>query len=291
MLIGMAIIFGLIFSLNKIAAQSNLPPIGYSFWQSLCAGLLLLVVILIRGTPRGIGWAHVRAYLVIGAVGIGLPISLLTYVAPELPVGAVTLVIALSPTFTYLLSLLLKVDRFYWLGVFGIAAGFAGVLVIVGPQDVFPSRGMVGWFLTALVAPIMFASSNVFASLLRPPATSSLTMASGMLLGSAVVLGPIMFVARQQYWFLNSWSSGDWALLCAIGVNSVVWILFFEIIRLAGPTFFAQFNYLAVLAGLAWGFLLFGEVPSPYTWIAFALMCAGVILTSFKPTGTDPSSS
>jgi drug/metabolite transporter (DMT)-like permease len=35
-------------------------------------------------------------------------------------------------------------------------------------------------------------------------------------------------------------------------------VLFFEIIRLAGPTFFAQF-YLAVLAGVGWSIAIFGE--------------------------------
>ena len=46
-------------------------------------------------TPPGLGLAHLRAYLVIGALAIGLPTALLPYVAPNLPVSVLTLVLAL----------------------------------------------------------------------------------------------------------------------------------------------------------------------------------------------------
>ena len=48
-------------------------------------------------------------------------------------------------------------------------------------------------------------------------------------------------------------------------------MLFFEIIRRAGPVFFAQFNYLAVLAGVAWAAAVFRERLSIYLVLAMAL--------------------
>jgi len=87
---------------------------------------------------------------------------------------------------------------------------------------------------------------------------------------------------------LNQWSTpggmgaGDWALTGSIVVNCVVVILFLEIIRLAGPTFFAQFNYLAVVAGIGWGALIFGERLGIGVWLALALMAVGIILMALK---------
>jgi drug/metabolite transporter (DMT)-like permease len=65
-------------------------------------------------------------------------------------------------------------------------------------------------------------------------------------------------------------------------VNAVFFVLLFEIIRRAGPTFFAQFNYLAVLAGVAWGAVLFGERPGVIFWLALALMLAGVYFATLS---------
>jgi drug/metabolite transporter (DMT)-like permease len=142
---------------------------------------------------------------------------------------------------------------------------------------------MAGWFLLALCAAVMFAAANVLSALLRPPAETSLAMGCGVLLGAAAVLVPICAATGQGYWFEGFPSRGDVAILLAIAVNAAFAVLFLEVIRLAGPVFFAQFNYLAVLAGIAWGWLVFQETLSALVWIAFVLMAAGVVLTSLRP--------
>ncbi len=434
MLVGSAVIYGSIFSLNKIAAEAGLPPIGYAFWQSFVAGLALLIVTFVRRAPPGLGIAHLRAYVVIGALVFGLPVALLTYVAPNLPAGIMTLVLALSPPLTYLFGMLARIERFYWFGALGIALGFGGVLVLIGPSAALPNAGMVGWFLLSLAAPVMFAGANVLASVLRPPALGSVAMGAGVLLGSSAVLvvtfvqrappglgivhlrayvvigalvfglpvalltyvaphlpagimtlvlalsppltylfgmaarierfyrtgalgillgfggvlvligptaalpnaamvgwfalslvAPVMFaganvlaavlrppaagsvamgagvllgssavlviimaITGQTYWFADFPTAGDWAVLAAAAVNAAFVVLFLEIVRRAGPVFFAQFNYLAVLAGIAWGWVIFSETLNALVWVAFALMVAGVVLTSYKPATAKP---
>jgi hypothetical protein len=46
------------------------------------------------------------------------------------------------------------------------------------------------------------------------------------------------------------------------GVNAAFYVAFFEIVRMAGPVFFAQFNYPVVIAGFGWGALLFGDASA-----------------------------
>lgn len=290
MLIASAVIYGSIFSLNKIAAEAGLPPIGYAFWQSFIAGIALLVVTFVQRAPPGLGIAHLRAYVLIGALVFGLPVALLTYVAPNLPAGIMTLVLALSPPLTYLFGMLARIERFYWFGALGIALGFGGVLVLIGPSAALPNAGMVGWFLLSLAAPVMFAGANVLASVLRPPALGSVAMGAGVLLGSSAMLVVIMAITGQTYWFADFATAGDRAVLLAAAVNAVFVVLFLEIVRRAGPVFFAQFNYLAVLAGIAWGWLIFDETLNALVWLAFALMVVGVVLTSYKPAAAKSDS-
>jgi drug/metabolite transporter (DMT)-like permease len=281
MLIAAAAIYGSLFSLNKIAAEAGWPPVSYAFWTSLFAGITLWLLALARKAPPIWSWRHLRVYLLIGGLGIGFPTSLLTYVAPHLPAGVLTLVLALTPPITYLISIAVRIERLFLLGVVGILFGFAGVANLAGPTAVLPTTDLVGWFLISLLAPLCFASANVVAAVLRPPEATSIAMSAGILIGSAAVVAPFM-LALGQWSTPGGNGTGDLALLGSIAVNCVVVVFFLEIVRLAGPTFFAQFNYLAVLAGIAWGAIIFGERLGLGVWFSLALMAAGVILTALK---------
>ena len=281
MLVAAAIFYGSLFSLNKIAAEASWPPVSYAFWTSLFAGIVLCLIAVLRKEPPQWSWQHLRVYFIIGGLGIGFSTSLLTYVAPHLPAGVLTMVLALSPPFTYLISVAIRIDRLYILGVLGILFGLGGVAILVGPTAVLPTANKVGWFLLSLLAPLCFATANVAAAVLRPLEATSVTMAAGILLGSAIIVAPFMF-AFDQWSTPGGMGAGDWALTGSIVVNCVVVILFLEIIRLAGPTFFAQFNYLAVVAGIGWGALIFGERLGIGVWLALALMAVGIILMALK---------
>jgi drug/metabolite transporter (DMT)-like permease len=286
LLVATALAYGAIFSANKMAAGAGMPPLAYGFWQSFGSGLLLLIILVLKGEKLPLSRAYLIGYLVIGALAVGIPISLLTYAAPHLPAGLLTIVLALSPPFTFLLGTLARIERFRVLGLLGLIFGFLGVLVIIGPGLSAGATDAWQWFALSLIAPLLFATSNVAATLLRPPASSSLSMASGILLGSSAVLVPIMLLAGQA---ALPAGAAITATVIAVAINAVVFVMFFEIIRIAGPTFFAQFNYLAVLAGVAWGMLLFGERLSIYFFIAMLLMFAGVFLAA-QGTGRSVAS-
>lgn len=281
MLVGAAIIYGAVFTVNKLAASGGVPPLAYAFWQSIGAGVVLWLILTLNGERMGITRQHLVGYIVIGALVIGIPITLLTYIAPRLPAGVMTLVLALSPPFTFVLSVLGRLERFRIMGLFGVLCGFAGVVVVVAPGAALGAPDAWKWFLLALAAPLLFASSNVAAALLRPPAASSAAMGAGVLFGSSVVLAPAMLIAGQG-WFPHAFDAGAVATLAAIAINAAFLVLFFEIIRRAGPTFFSQFNYLAVLAGVAWGAIVFGERLTLAFFLAMALMFAGVFLSGYR---------
>jgi drug/metabolite transporter (DMT)-like permease len=281
MLLSAAAIYGAVFTVNKLAAKAGVPALAYSFWQSFGAGLVLWIALTLSGERLGVSRRDIISYIVIGALVIGLPISLLTYIAPKLPAGVMTLVLALSPPITFVISVLARVEGFRWLGLVGLLFGFAGVVLIVAPGATLGGTEAWKWFLLALLAPVMFAGSNVAAAVLPPPASSSVTTATGVLFGSALVLLPMMLVSGQT-WFPQQIDSGAIATLLAIAINAVFLMLFLEIIRRAGPVFFAQFNYLAVLAGVAWGALIFGERLSIYIFLAMALMFVGMFLSGYR---------
>ena len=156
---------------QQTRAAGGVPPLAYSFWQSFGAGVVLWVALTLKGERLGLTRQHLVGYIVIGALVIGIPITLLTYIAPRLPAGVLTLVLALSPPFTFVLSLLFRLERFRAMGLFGLLLRLSRAWCWWWrPGATLGSPDAWKWFLLALAAPLLFASSNVAAaSFGRPP--------------------------------------------------------------------------------------------------------------------------
>ena len=272
------IIAPLRFVLNKIAVDGGVPPFAFAFWPMLFSGLLLLAVAMMRGEMPGLKFADLRAYIVVGVLAMGAPLAVLTYLADKLPQGMISMVVILAPTLTYLFAIIFGIDRLKLLSCAGLAAGLGGILVIVLPDVSLPEPDMVWWLLFALLAPVLLGLGNVLTALVRPPAMPSTVLAAGMLLSAAALLLVLMIASGQIYFFDGAAPGINWNFLYATLLNSIFYILFLEIVRLSGPVFFSQMNYLAVAAGFGWGMILFGERYSLYVWGGTALMAMSVLL-------------
>jgi drug/metabolite transporter (DMT)-like permease len=278
-------LYGLLFSINKIATTNEVPFLAYVFWHTLGAGAVLLVACIATRNLPGVSWAHLRLYILGGAISTSLPVSLLAYVAPKLDASLVSMVTCLSPICTYVMAMAIRMERFRWLSVGGVGFGLIGILILVIPGVTLPTFEMVTWLLLALLAPVCFAAFNIMGAVMWPPDGRSLPLACGLLLGGALVLLPVMLGTGQDYLFPGPLLTGDLAILYATLLTAVVWYLIFEIIRLGGPLFLSQFGYIIVLTGFGWGALIFKESLSGSVWIAAALLFAGLGLLTMGKRG------
>ncbi|MBM3517219.1 MAG: DMT family transporter [Alphaproteobacteria bacterium] len=280
MLITQGTMFGGLLSVNRVAATGGVPTLGYAFWQAFAAGAILLAAGLALGRAPSLRMAHLRFYVATGTLAFAGPFVVLAYVAPRLPAGVVTLVITLTPALTYVTALAIGSERWRAPSLIGLALGLAGIALVIIPGGGLPAPDMAGWVLVALIVPVTSALSNVVAERFRPPRSSSLALAGGMLSAGAVALFPVMLASGETYLFPARFEAHDWAVVIAIAINAANFILFFEIVRRAGAVFFSQFNYVAVVAGIIWGMLLFEERHSGWLWAALALMLAGLALVN-----------
>ena len=223
MLVAAAVIYGAMFSVNKMAATGGAPPLAYAFWQSFGAGVVLWIVLTLRGERLGVSRQALTSYIVIGALVSGLPISLLTYIAPKLPAGVMTLVLALSPPFTFAIGVLARVDAFAGWGLFGLLFGFAGVVLIVAPGASLGGAGP-GSGSARTVGASHVRGIERFRCCFTSAASSSVATGAGVMLGSAAVLLPIMLLAGQA-WFPKELDDGAIATLIAIAINAVFLVL------------------------------------------------------------------
>ncbi|MDP7642444.1 MAG: DMT family transporter [Alphaproteobacteria bacterium] len=275
--------FSFLFSVNKIATEAGVPFFAYVFWYALGAGAVLFMIAAVRGELPRIDKAHLKAYGVAAALGFAFPFALLAFVAPKLPSGVAVLLVILTPAFTYLFSLLARLERLHLMSVGGLVLGIAGVLFIVVPSGSLPDADMAGWFLLALLAPICFAGLNVYVELHRPPETPSLSLSVGILLSAALMLLPLMLATGQLYVFPGPVLDGDLALAGAVVVNILMWPLFYEIVKRTGAFLMSMINVVGVVAGILWSMVFFAERHSDFIWLAGGLMLIGLGLILARP--------
>ncbi|MDP6816596.1 MAG: DMT family transporter [Alphaproteobacteria bacterium] len=280
MLFACGITWGLSFSFNKIAITSGIPVIAYVFWQSLGAGLILLILSFATANRMNLSWPHLKLYGASALFQFVLPFLALNYVADRLPAGVVSLGQALVPALTFGFAMAFRIDRYSMLRFAGLCIGLAGVLLVVLPKASLPDPGMVGWVLIALIAPLCYGFANTLVAIMRPPQSNSIPLAAGLLLGASTIL-LLLMAATDSWWFFDAGlNDGALALIGVTVVNVIFWYLLFEIIHLAGPVFFASYNYISPLAGIGWAVLILHERHSVWIWAALALMFAGLFLVN-----------
>ena len=288
MLLLLGTLWGVTFSTSKIAINGGVTPLGYAVWQCLGPAAVLLTVGLLRGLRPPLKPRHLLYYVVAGQLGLTIPNLTFYVVIGHIPAGVMAVVVTFSPVITYLLALMIGMESFRPQRGVGIALGLGGALLLVLPASSLPSREMVPWVLLAFLTPAFYSLSSVFSARARPSEGHSLSLAAGMMAGAAAVQLPLVLFRGDFYWPQLPLGPADYALMAQIAISSLAYVLFFEILRLAGPVFFSQVGYIVTLTGLLWGAFFFGEHHSNWIYGATLMIVAGVALVNWR--GRKPRS-
>jgi drug/metabolite transporter (DMT)-like permease len=272
--------YGVVPSLNRLTAEGGIPYMAYVFWQSLGAGLILLTIGALRGRPPRLRWRHLRYYLVLGNVGFSIPYCLMVFLATHIPVGVMSLTLALVPILVYATALTLGMERFRLVRVSGIVLGLLGMLCILLPETSLPETGMTAWAALALIPPFLFTAGLIAGERLYPADADSLALAAGTLLAAAALVLPVMLATGNAWFFEAPFDEADAGVVAALFAIALTWFCFVEVIRLAGAVYYSTIAYLESLAGIGFGILIFAERHSLWVWAAAALIMAGLFLVN-----------
>lgn len=284
LLFTVGVLWGGFFILIKLGVTGGVEPANYLFWFTLLAGSWLFLAGTARGKRPRFPASHLPYYFKLGFFRFTLANYVFYTVTGKLPVGIMAVVMAFTPIFTYLISLLARIDRFYPVRAAGILCGFAGALIIVVPKSSLPDPSLAWWVLLGFVPPFLHAAAYVALNeKTRPTGVDSINLSCGTLLAASLLTLPLALatgVFAFPHWPLLS---GEKALLAHSIIAAINFYCIFELIRIAGPTFMSQANFLSVGFGVLFGILVFGESHSVLVWAAIALMVAGVALVNSKP--------
>ena len=274
------VIWGGTFSLAKLITEAGVHPFGLALLSSVIGVAILLPYAATRRGGIPLGRDYRRLYVIAGVLGTALPSSVLFFSAAHMPAGILAIIVSLVPLMSYAIALALGVERLAALRVAGIGLGFAAMLMIVLPEAGLPDRSMVPWALFALIAPLSYSAENVYIAIRRPPGSNPGVLLFGMLSAGSLILLPLV-------WMSDAWAPLEvlstmplWWIPALSVINIIGYVMFIELIRIAGPLFAAQMGYVVTASGVLWGIGIFGETHSAWVWAALAVMFAGVALVN-----------
>lgn len=270
--------WSLVFSLAKIAGESNHHSLGMTFWQGLGGGLMLLTISAVRRKGLPLDLRSVGFYIICGVFGTALPTFLIFEVAPEVGAGILAITMALVPLITYGAAIVAGIDRGSALRVAGLGLGFAAVLLIMLPAATGESAIALVWLLIALAIPASFTFENLLLALRGPQGVDAFALVGAFQIAGAALLLPITLTTGTFASLDGPWSKPEWAALAMMVINSLSYALFLYVLQRTGPVFAAQATYVITICGVIWGIVLFGESHSGWVWGALAVMLGGIAL-------------
>ena len=274
-------------SLARLIAQFGASPVGLTLWQAIGGGTLLLAVTIIRRRALPLDRAHLVFYLFCGVAGTALPTSMIFTVAPYLPAGILAMLLTTVPLLTYALGITCGIDRIAAGRLFGLLLGVGAVGLLFIPNGTDQAIAPVRWIALALLVPMAYSLENIFIALRRPPNTDSLTLLTGMMIMSAIILAPIVGISEAYVPLHFPFGVLEWAMLAMILINVICYAVFVYLVTATGPVFAAQAGYPVMIFGVAWGMYLFDEQHTAWIWVAFGLMLLGMVLVRERPVASE----
>ena len=283
-LLVLVVVWGTGFAFIHLAVQS-IPPLSLAAGRIVSGAAVLYVAVRAAGLrlpPPGRIWLH---FLVLGIVGNLLPFYLISWGQERVASGVAGILMAMNPLVTLVLA------HFFVLGeylsrnrVSGFALGFAGVVVLIGPEallgigsggsDVVRQGAVLGGSLCD-------ATNAILAR--RMPATHPLVAAAAVLLIASIVVVPGALIVDSPLELAPSAQS--LAALAWLGLvpTAVATVVYFRVVASAGPTFLSLVNYPVPVVAVLTGAVVFGEQPEWTALVGLALILGGIALSQWGP--------
>ena len=271
--------FGCNFPLGKLAVAAGVNP---ALWAAvICLG---------AGTSVGLAaWFFEQRREVPGlfryaaissVISNVVPLALTFAAIPHIGSGLAAILVATSPVTTAILSMVLKVRPPSPMGLLGIAVGLAGAVTIILARNAGFGAGESRWLLLAALIPVFLGAGNVYRTAAWPRGAGPMRLGATINLAA---VAPLLVLA----WAVGGLDLAPLAAIPAIVAgqllaSTIMYLTFFRLQAVGGPTYLSQIGYVAAAVGVAVGVSFLGERYPPMVWAGIAVVALGIALTTIS---------
>ncbi|UXT97727.1 DMT family transporter [Agrobacterium tumefaciens] len=259
----------------KIGVET-IPPITFIALRTLIAGLLLYVVIRLRGLRLPTDFATWRLFFIQACINSALPFTLIAWAEQSIDAGLAVILNATTPIFTFLLTaLVIRHEPVSGRKLFGTIAGMTGVCLIIGVEALSGAGEAIWSQLAVLTAAFSYACAAIFSKNFK--GLDPVMPAAGSLICGAVLLLPVSVIVDRP-WTLSPSAASLTALVClSVFSTALAFMIYFRLMQTLGSVGTTSQAYLRVPVGVAIGMTFLGETPTPAMWVGLVCVIAGVL--------------
>lgn len=246
--------------------------------RALGASLCLLPLVLLKrqGADLIRYWPKL---LLVGVLNTAIPFCLFSYALLHLNAGLGAILNATAPMFGLLIAYLYLKESIGWVGITGMALGFAGVVIISLGQTAMQSQGVTSLMpvLAALLA--TFCYGFIACYLKRHLSQAKpFAIAAGSQIFTAIVLAPLaIYHLPTSMPNASEWAS---ALVLAFLCTGLAYVMYFDLIAKIGTARSMTVGYLVPLFGIFWGVVILNETLSISSILGGSLILLGVMMAT-----------
>ncbi|WP_336743930.1 DMT family transporter [Aureimonas altamirensis] len=283
LLLVLSTLWGASYSFIKVGVET-IPPITLIASRTLIAGAILLAVI----RWRGLRLPHDRQtwgrFMFQACLNSVVPFTLIAWAQQTTDASLAAILNSMTPIFAFLLTALVtRHEAVTERKVFGVAAGLAGVCLIIGVSALRGFGGELWSQLAIVAATVCYAGAAIFGKNFK--GFDPMMPAAGSLICGAVVLLPVS-VAVDRPWQLSPTLNSVMALLAlSVFSTALAFVIYFRLVQTLGSVGTTAQAYLRVPIGVAIGAVFLGETLTPTVSLGLGCVVVGVIAMTLPTKG------
>ena len=284
LLAALATLWGASYSFIKLAV-ATIPPITLIAARTVIAGTLLVLVMRARGVRLPRDYVTWRRFLVQACLNSVVPFTLIAWAQHSVDASLAVILNSTTPIFAFLITFAITHHEVLTVRkLVGIAAGLAGVCLIVGTGVLGGLGRQVVAQLAIVAATVCYAGAAIFGRSFK--GLDPMVPAAGSLLCGAAILSPASLVIDQP-WTLTPSSSSVLALVgLSVFSTALAFVIYFRLVNTLGSVGMTAQAYLRVPIGVAISAVFLGETLSSAAWIGLIGVVVGVAAMTIPPPST-----
>jgi len=277
LLLSLSILWGGSFFFVGIAV-AELPTLSIVTLRVGLAALALWAFVGLTGRTvprRAAVWA---AFLGMGLLNNVIPFGLIVYGQQSIASGLASILNATTPLFTVIVAgLVLSDERFSALKLAGVAAGIAGVAILIGPDALSGLAEHALAQVAVLGGALSYGCAAVFGRRFRRLGVDPVVTAAGQVTGSTLILLPLTALVERPWTLpMPGAETGTAILGLALLSTALAYVLYFRILDRAGATNLSLVTFLIPVSAICLGTLFLGERLAPADFAGMGCILLGL---------------
>ena len=281
LLLILAVIWSSSFTVIKVG-MGHLPPTTFAMLRVVTGAVVLFAWMKVQGLslPRAprLWWS----FFLIGLFGNGIPFVMINWGEQKIASGLAAIIIASMPLAALVLGRIFSDEVLNTRRAIGVSVGFAGVVTLIGPQELLQLGDDALRQLAVALAAVCYAIAGILVRKL--PGAKPAEHGAGVLIASSAILIPASAFADQPWTLTYSTDAVLAAVYLGVFATALATILLIIVISSRGVTFLALNNYLIPVLGVLWGYLFLDEPVTRAVIIALSLILLGIGIAGTGPT-------